>query len=66
MRTVHPRGGRRRLKVNLVAVQAKTELHDHAGAEAFHAKMSSLMPEAMRKVDGEEIVAASVEVDGRR
>jgi len=41
------------LKVNLVAVQAKTELNDYASAEAFHAKMSSLMAEAMREVDGE-------------
>jgi predicted amidohydrolase len=39
------------LKVNLVAVQAKTELKDYASAEAFHAKMASLMERAMREVD---------------
>ncbi len=41
------------MKVNLVAVQAKTELNDYASAEAFQAKMSSLMAEAMREVDGD-------------
>ncbi len=46
MRTVHPRGRRRRLKVNLVAVQAKTEL-------------------MAEETDAEEIVVATVEVDGR-
>ncbi len=51
------------MKVNLVAVQAKTELNDYASAEAFQAKMASLMAE---KPDAEEIVAATVEVDGRR
>ena len=54
------------MKVNLIAVQARTELNDYAGVEAFQAKMSSLMAEAMRELDGDEIVAASVEVDGRR
>ena len=55
------------MKVNLVAVQAKTQLNDYASAEAFHAKIASLMAEAMaEEPDGEEIVAASVEVDGRR
>ncbi len=51
------------MKVNLVAVQAKTQLNDYASAEAFQAKMSSLMAE---EPDAEEIVAATVEVDGRR
>ncbi len=41
------------MKVNLVAVQAKTQLNDYASAEAFQAKMASLMAEAMREVDGE-------------
>ncbi len=39
------------MKVNLVAVQAKTELADYASAEAFHAKMASLMERTMRQVD---------------
>ncbi len=39
------------LKVNLVAVQAKTELNDYRSNEAFHAKMASLMERAMREVD---------------
>jgi len=39
------------LKVNLVAVQAKTELKDYASPEAFHAKMASLMERTMRQVD---------------
>jgi predicted amidohydrolase len=39
------------LKVNLVAVQAKTELSDYASVEAFHAKMASLMERAKRQVD---------------
>ena len=39
------------LKVNLVAVQAKTELNDYRSADAFHAKMASLMERAMREVD---------------
>src|SRR3989304_9502354 len=39
------------MKVNLVAVQAKTELGDYAGADAFYAKMASLMERAMREVD---------------
>jgi len=39
------------LKVNLIAVQAKTELKDYASPEAFHAKMASLMERAMREVD---------------
>src|SRR3972149_5490092 len=38
------------LKVNLVAVQAKTELNDYRSAEAFHAKMASLMERAMGEV----------------
>ncbi len=41
------------MKVNLVAVQAKTELKDYASAEAFQAKMASLMERAMREVDPE-------------
>ena len=41
------------LKVNLVAVQAKTELKDYASVEAFHAKIASLMERAMREVDPE-------------
>ena len=53
------------MKVNLVAVQAKTQLNDYASAEAFQAKMSSLMAEVMREPDAEEIVMATVEVDGR-
>src|SRR3990172_4665366 len=40
-----------RMKVNLVAVQAKTELNDYRSNEAFHAKMASLMERAMREVD---------------
>ncbi len=60
-----PEPRRQRLKVNLVAVQATTEHNDYASAEAFHAKMSALFAEAMRDVDGQEIVAATVEVDGR-
>ncbi len=39
------------MKVNLVAVQAKTELADYASHEAFRAKMTSLMEKAMREVD---------------
>jgi len=39
------------LKVNLIAVQAKTELKDYASPETFHAKMASLMERAMREVD---------------
>jgi predicted amidohydrolase len=39
------------MKVNLVAVQARTELADYASNEAFHAKMASLMQKAMREVD---------------
>jgi len=39
------------MKVNLVAVQAKTELNDYRSNEAFHAKMASLMERAMREVD---------------
>ncbi len=42
-----------RLKVNLVAVQAKTQLKDYATNEAFQAKIASLMAEAMREVDGD-------------
>ena len=41
------------MKVNLVGVQAKTELKDYRSAEAFHAKMASLMEMAMREVDTE-------------
>ena len=55
------------MKVNLVAVEAKTQLNDYASAEAFHAKIASLMAEAMaEEPNGGEIVAAGVEVDGRR
>ncbi len=55
------------MKVNLVAVQAKTQLNDSPSAKAFHAKIASLMAEAMaEKPDTEEIVVATVEVDGRR
>src|SRR3972149_6763519 len=39
------------MKVNLVAVQAKTELNDYRSNEAFEAKMASLMERAMREVD---------------
>ena len=39
------------MKVNLVAVQAKTELSDYASPQAFHAKIASLMERAMREVD---------------
>lgn len=39
------------MKVNLIAVQARTELKDYASADAFHAKMASLMQRAMREVD---------------
>jgi len=39
------------MKVNLVAVQAKTELNDYRSNEAFQAKMASLMERAMREVD---------------
>ena len=39
------------MKVNLVAVQAKTELSDYRSADAFYAKMASLMERAMREVD---------------
>src|SRR3989304_3228388 len=39
------------MKVNLVAVQEKTELNDYRSADAFHAKMASLMERAMREVD---------------
>ncbi len=39
------------MKVNLIAVQARTELRDYASADAFHAKMASLMQRAMREVD---------------
>jgi predicted amidohydrolase len=39
------------MKVNLVAVQAKTELNDYRSNEAFHAKMAGLMQRAMREVD---------------
>lgn len=39
------------MKVNLVAVQAKTELNDYRSNEAFHAKMAALMQKAMREVD---------------
>ena len=39
------------MKVNLIAVQARTDLKDYASADAFHAKMASLMEQAMRKVD---------------
>ncbi len=54
------------MKVNLVAVQATTQLNDYAGAEAFHAEIASLMAQAMvEEADAEEIVAATVEVDGR-
>ena len=55
------------MKVNPDAVQARTRLNGYAGAEAFHAKIASLMAEAMaEKPDAEEIVVATVEVDGRR
>ena len=48
-------------------MQAKTQLNDYASAEAFQAKIASLMAEAMaEKPDPEEIVAAVVEVEGRR
>ena len=47
------------MKVNLVAVQAKTELNDYASAEAFQAKMSSLMARAMREVDGDLLTLVS-------
>ncbi|MEX0800176.1 MAG: carbon-nitrogen hydrolase family protein [Dehalococcoidia bacterium] len=40
------------MKVNLVGVQAKTELGDYRTNEAFHARMASLMERAMREVDG--------------
>src|SRR3989337_4278352 len=40
-----------RMKVNLVAAQAKTELNDYRSADAFHAKMASLMERAMREAD---------------
>ena len=39
------------MKVNLIAVQARTDLKDYASADAFHAKMASLMERAMRQVD---------------
>jgi predicted amidohydrolase len=39
------------MKVNLVGVQAKTELGDYRSAEAFRAKMAALMERAMREVD---------------
>ncbi len=39
------------MKVNLVAVQAKTELKDYASPDEFHAKMASLMERAVRQVD---------------
>ena len=39
------------MKVNLVAVQAKTELGDYRSVEAFQAKMAGLMQRAMREVD---------------
>ena len=51
----HPEGSPKReeeaVDVNLVAVQAKTELNDYRSNEAFHAKMASLMERAMREVD---------------
>ena len=51
----HPEGSPKReeeaVDVNLVAVQAKTELKDYASNEAFYAKMASLMQRAMREVD---------------
>lgn len=39
------------MKINLIAVQAKTELGDYASGEAFYAKMSSLMQKAMASAD---------------
>jgi predicted amidohydrolase len=39
------------MKVNLVAVQAKTELGDYRDGEAFRAKMASLMQAAAREAD---------------
>jgi predicted amidohydrolase len=48
-----PKREEAQLKVNLVAVQPKTELSDYASVEAFQAKMSSLMARAMREVDGD-------------
>src|SRR3989337_2362252 len=45
------RAEEKRMKVNLVAVQAKTELNDYRSADAFLAKMASLMERAMREVD---------------
>lgn len=39
------------MNVNLVAIQAKPVMADYADAEAFHAKMASLMEAASRKVD---------------
>lgn len=39
------------MKINLVAVQAKTELADYRDGETFHAKMASLMKAAARQVD---------------
>src|SRR3990172_2682669 len=46
-----PGAEEKRMKVNLVAVQAKTELNDYRSNDAFHAKMASLMERAMREVD---------------
>lgn len=39
------------MKVNLVAVQAKTELGDYRDGEAFYAKMGALMRQAAAEVD---------------
>ena len=47
------------LKANLVAVQAKTGLKDYATANAFHAKMASLMERTMRQVDRDRTADAA-------
>ncbi len=52
------------MKANLVAVQAKTQLVDYTGRVG--ASWEEGVIAMADKPDAEEIVAATVEVDGRR